>query len=211
MIKSILFAGFILLSFDGLAQYAGYILMKQPESFKKSFAEATAATESIQSDFSPEKTLTMLSEKMHSTGKFWYRKKDQLRMEYLRPYTYLMILNNGKIFIKEGQKENKISANSNKIFQQVNRILIDCVSGNMLENPDFQSAVYESSGSYLVELRPLAKNLRVLYKNINIAIDRKDFSVATIDMEELSGDKTIIRFQNKEINAKIPDSVFNIP
>ena len=211
MLKSILFAGLILVGLEGLAQYAGYTLMKQPESFKKSFAQATAATESIQSDFSQEKTLTMLSEKMHSTGKFWYGKKDKLRMEYLQPYTYLMILNNGKIFIKEGGKENKISANSNKVFQQVNRILIDCVSGNMLENPDFQSAVFESSGSFLIELTPIAKNLRVLYKIINIAIDRKDFSVATIDMEEVSGDKTIIRFQNKEINAKIPDSVFTIP
>ena len=30
-------------------------------------------------------------------------------------------------------------------------------------------------------------------------------------MFEISGDKTIIRFQNKELNAPIPDSVFNIP
>src|ERR1700712_2209112 len=118
MIKSILFACFILSGFDGLTQYAGYTLIKQTEPFKKSFAQATVATESIQSDFSQEKTLTMLSEKMHATGKFWYRKKDQLRMEYLHPYPYLMILNNGKIFIKEGEKENKVSANSNKIFQQ---------------------------------------------------------------------------------------------
>lgn len=201
----------ILIGLHGLAQYAGYTLMKQPEAFKKSFAQATASTESIQSDFTQEKTLTMLSEKMRSTGKFWYSKKDKLRMEYLQPYTYLMILNNGKIFIKEGQKENKISANSNKIFQQVNRILIDCVSGNMLENPDFQPAIYESSGTFLMELKPMAKNLRVLYKNINVVIDRNDFSVSDIDMEEVSGDKTIIRFQNKEINAKIPDSVFSIP
>src|SRR5450432_2428698 len=191
MIKIITLVSFFFINIESKAQYVGFALLNHPESFKKSFAEATAATESIQADFSQEKTLIMLSEKMNSTGKFWYRKKDRLRMEYIRPYAYLMILNTGKIFIKEGQKENKISANSNKIFQQVNRILIDCVSGNMLEIPDFQSAVYESSGSYLVELRPLAKNLRVLYKNINIAIDRKNFSVATIDMEELSGDETI--------------------
>ena len=122
-----------------------------------------------------------------------------------------MILNNGKIFIKDGQKENKISANSNKVFQQVNRILLDCVSGNMLENTDFQSAVYENTGTFLVELKPQTKNLKELYKNINIVIDKKDFTATTIEMDELSGDKTVIRFQNKKINAQIPDSVFNIP
>ena len=211
MIKIFALAGLILFSIESRAQYPGYHLMGQPESFKKSFARSTAAAESIQSDFSQEKTLSMLSEKLHSTGKFWYHKKDKLRMEYLQPYLYLMILNNGKIFIKDGQKENKISANSNKVFQQVNRILIDCVSGNMLENPDFQSAIYENNETFLVELKPQAKNLRELYKNINIVVDKKDFTATTIEMDELSGDKTVIRFQNKEINAQIPDSVFNIP
>jgi len=152
----------------------------------------------------------MLSEKMISTGKFWYRKKDKLRMEYLHPYPYLMILNEGKIFVKEGQKENKFSTNSNKIFQQVNRILIDCVSGNMLNNPDFQSRVFESDHSFLVEFQPLAKNLRELYKNINIVIDKKEYTATSVEMFEVSGDKTVIRFQNKELNAPIPDSVFVI-
>jgi outer membrane lipoprotein-sorting protein len=192
-------------------QYTGYSLMNHPETFKKSFAEATVAVESIQSDFKQEKTLSLLSENINATGKFWYQKNDKLRMEYRQPYNYLMILNGGKIFIKEGQKENKISANSNKVFQQVNRILIDCVAGRMLENPDFQSRIFESSGFFLVELKPEVKNLKELYKNINIVIDKKDYTAAAIEMFELSGDKTIIRFQNKELNAHIPDTVFNIP
>lgn len=132
-------------------------------------------------------------------------------MEYIQPYSYIMILNGGKIYIKEGQKENKISANSNKVFQQVNRILIDCVGGSMLDNPDFQSRIFERSGTFLVELIPLTKNLRELYKNINILIDKKDYTATAIEMFELSGDKTIIRFQNKILNAQIDDSVFNIP
>ena len=132
-------------------------------------------------------------------------------MEYIRPYAYLMILNAGKIFIKEGQKENKVSAGSNKVFQQVDRILIDCVAGSMLDNPDFKSTVFENPGSFLIELKPLAKNLKELYKNINIVLDKKDYTAMVIEMDELSGDKTKIRFQNKEFNAHIPDSVFNIP
>ncbi|HEY2648526.1 MAG TPA: outer membrane lipoprotein carrier protein LolA [Puia sp.] len=210
MIKMIVLIGFFLNSFCIEAQYSGYTLSNHPEAFRKSFADAAAATESIQSGFSQEKTLTMLSEKMISTGKFWYRKKDKLRMEYLQPYPYLMILNNGKIFVKDGQKENKFSANSNRVFQQVNRILIDCVSGNMLNNTDFQARIFESDRSFLVEFQPLAKNLRELYKNINIVIDKKEYTATSVEMFEVSGDKTVIRFQNKELNAQIPDSVFVI-
>jgi outer membrane lipoprotein-sorting protein len=211
MIKTIAFAIFILFNFPGIAQYTGYALSNHPETFRKSFAESTASIESIQSGFSQEKTLTMLSEKMNSTGKFWYRKKDKLRMEYIQPFPYLMILSSGKIFVKDGQKENQFSANSSKIFQEVNRILIDCVSGNMLNNPDFQARIFENAGSFLIEFQPVAKNLKELYKNINIVIDKKDFTATVVEMIEVSGDKTIIRFQNKVLNAPIPDSVFNIP
>ncbi len=211
MLKSTALVILILISLHSQAQHAGYILSNHPENFRKSFAEATASIESIQSGFSQEKTLTMLSEKMNSTGKFWYKKKDKLRMEYIQPYPYLMILNGGKIFVKDGQKENQFSANSSKIFQQVNRILIDCVSGNMLNNPDFQARIYENAGSFLIEFQPVAKNLKELYKNINIVIDKKEYTATVVEMIEVSGDKTIIRFQNKVLNASIPDSVFNIP
>jgi len=211
MFKSISLVNFLFCFLFSVAQYPGYILLNHPETFKKSFSQATATTESIQSDFKQEKSLSMLSENINSTGKFWYRKNDKIRMEYVQPYSYIMILNGGKIFTKEGQKENKISANSNKVFQQVNRILIDCVGGSMLDNPDFQSRIFENSGTYLVELIPIAKNLKELYKNINILIDKKDYTATAIEMFELSGDKTIIRFQNKVLNAQIKDSVFNIP
>ena len=211
MIKSVALLYFLLCFVHSDAQYPGYTLLNNPASFKKSFAQSTSTTESIQSDFKQEKSLSMLSENIHSTGKFWYQRKDKIRMEYMQPYSYIMILNGGKIFIKEGQKENKVSANSNKVFQQVNRILIDCVGGSMMDNPDFQSRIFESSGSFLVELIPLAKNLKDLYKNINIIIDKKDYTATTIEMFEISGDKTIIRFQNKIINAPINDLVFNIP
>ena len=211
MIRSFVLISFILCSICSVGQYPGYTLLIHPETFKKDFAQATAAIVSIQSGFRQEKSLSMLSENINSNGKFRYRKNDKIRMEYIQPYSYILILNGGKILIKEGQKENKVSANSNKIFQQVNRILIDCVSGSMLGNPDFQSRIFESSGFFLVELIPLARNLKELYSNINISIDKKDYTATTIEMIEVSGDKTIIRFQNKILNAQIPDSVFNIP
>ncbi|MEO6962305.1 MAG: outer membrane lipoprotein carrier protein LolA, partial [Puia sp.] len=107
--------------------------------------------------------------------------------------------------------ENKVNANSNKVFQQVNRILVDCVGGTVLSNPDFQTRIWESNKFYLIELLPLAKNLKALYQKINIYLDKKDYSASKLDMFELSGDNSSIRFINKELNAKIPDALFIIP
>jgi outer membrane lipoprotein-sorting protein len=198
-------------SLPGIAQYPGFTELKNPEVFKKQFVESTKTTESLQADFIQEKSLTMLSEKIISTGKFQFRKNDKLRMEYFQPFTYLMILNGGKIYIKDGQKENTLSAGSNPVLKQVNQILIECLSGNMLDNPDFQSHIYENAGSWLIEFKPIVKNLRELYKNINIVLDKKDFTASSIGMYDVSGDKTIIRFQNKILNAQISESLFKIP
>ena len=211
MYRFLFLMGLSLQGLGVLAQYPGYKLWNQTDVFKKSFAQASDATSSIQADFLQEKSLTMLSEKINSTGRFMYRKKDQVRLEYLQPYPYLVILNAGKLYLKDGQKENKISAGSNPIFKQINRIMIDCVSGTMLDNPDFESRIFENEGTWLIEFKPRAKNLKDLYKNINLVLDKKDFTASSISMYEVSGDKTIIRFQNKQINAQIPDSAFNIP
>ncbi len=211
MIRSLVLAGLFFCCLKGQGQYTGYTEVKNTESFRKSFIQSAAALESLQANFIQEKTMTMLSEKMVSSGTFCFRKKDRLRMEYLQPYSYLLILNAGKIYVKDGQKENKITAGSNPVFREVNRILIDCVSGNMLDNPDFQYRIFENAGSWLIEFKPIASNLKELYKNINIVLDKKDFTASAIGMFDATGDKTVIRFQNKELNGQIPDAQFKIP
>jgi outer membrane lipoprotein-sorting protein len=192
------------------AQYTGYSPVADPAKFKVDFSAATQKTLSIKSDFVQEKNLSMLSEKISSKGKFWFKKESQVRMEYNQPFQYLMILNKDKVFIKDGQRENKISTRTNKLFQQINKIMIDCMQGTALNNPDFKTRLFENKMNSLIELTPVTKGLKELFKSINVIVDRKDFSVASIQMLELSDDNTIIRFTNKELNAAIPDSLFTI-
>jgi len=192
------------------AQYPGYSPVADFPKFKTDFSAATQKTSSIKSDFIQEKSLSMLSEKITSKGKFWYKKESQVRMEYSKPYQYLMILNKDKVFVKDGQKENKVSTKSNKLFQQINKIMIDCMQGTALNNPDFKTRVFENKNSSLVELTPLSKNMKGMFRNINVVVDKKDFSVVSIEMQEVSGDNTVIRFTNKELNASIPDALFVI-
>jgi outer membrane lipoprotein-sorting protein len=192
------------------AQYAGFSPVADPAKFKTDFSAATQKIVSIKSDFVQEKNLAMLSEKIISKGKFWFKKENQVRMEYSQPYPYLMILNKDKVFIKDGQKENKISTRSNKLFQQINKIMIDCMQGTALNNPDFKTKLFENKTNSLIELTPVTKGLKELFRSIVVLVDRKDFSVARIEMLELSDDNTLIRFTNKELNAAVPDSLFTI-
>ncbi len=192
------------------AQYPGYSVIADLAKFKADFSAAAQRTTAIKSDFIQEKNLSMLSEKIISKGKFWFKKESQVRMEYSQPFQYLMIINKDRVFVKDGQKENKISTKSNKLFQQINKIMIDCMQGTTLSNPDFKTRVFENKTTSLVELSPVTKGLKELFKSIIVIIDKKDFSVTSIDMQELSGDNTHIRFTNKELNATIPDALFII-
>lgn len=192
------------------AQYPGYSIVTELAKFKVDFSAAAQRTTTIKSDFIQEKNLSMLAEKIVSRGKFWFKKESRVRMEYNQPFQYLMIINKDKVFVKDGQKENKISTKSNKLFQQINKVMIDCMQGTTLTNPDFKTRVFENKTTSLVELSPVTKGLKELFKSINVVIDKKDFSVTSIDMQEISGDNTHIRFTNKELNATIPDALFII-
>jgi outer membrane lipoprotein-sorting protein len=192
------------------AQYAGFTPVADYARFKTDFSLATQKIASIKSDFVQEKTLSLLSEKIVSKGMFWFKKESQVRMEYNQPYKYLMILNKDKVFVKDAQKENKISTKSNKLFQQINKIMIDCMQGTTLNNTDFKTRLFENKTTSLVELTPVVKGLKELFKSIVVIVDKKDFSVSSLQMIELSGDNTLIRFTNKELNATVTDALFTI-
>jgi outer membrane lipoprotein-sorting protein len=192
------------------AQYAGYNPIADPVKFKEQFATASQKTQSIKSDFVQEKNLAMLSEKITSKGKFWFKKESQVRMEYNNPFQYLMIINKDKVYVKDGQKENKMSSRSNKLFQQINRIMVDCMQGTALSNTDFSTKLFEGKSAYLVELSPVTKGLKDMFKVITVYIDKNNYAVNSLEMHEPSGDNTIIRFTNKELNASLPDALFDI-
>ena len=200
----------MLTGFAVKAQYAAYSAVTDMAVFKTQFSAAAQKTNSIKSEFVQEKNLGMLAEKITSKGKFWFKKDNLVRMEYNQPFQYLMIMNKDNVYVKDGQKENTVSSKSNKLFQQINKITIDCVQGTFLNNADFKSKVFENKAGYLVELTPTAKGIKELFKSIVIVIDKKDYSVNSIQMTEQSGDDTLIKFSNKELNTNIPDALFAI-
>ena len=192
------------------AQYPGYKPVSDLSGFKQLFSTTAQSTQTIKADFTQEKELSLLSEKIISKGKFWFKKENKVRMEYQQPFQYLMIINQNNIYIKDGQKENKFSAKSNKLFQQINKIMVDCIQGSVLNNPEYKINVFENAQGFLIELTPSAKALKEFFKNINIFVARKDYTVSKLELHEQSGDKTVINYLNKELNTTLADALFTI-
>jgi outer membrane lipoprotein-sorting protein len=189
-------------------QYAGYKAVSDIGIFKKQFATESAKILSIESNFTQEKTLTALTEKITSEGKFWFKRSNKVRIEYIKPFAYLMIMNGDKVLLRDGTKENRVNTKSNKLFQQVNRIMVDCMGGTIMESKDFTVNVFENDNSYLLELTPNAKALRSFFSTVVLMVEKKDYTVRSIDMNEPGGDKTLLLFKDKKINTQLADAVF---
>jgi outer membrane lipoprotein-sorting protein len=190
------------------AQPTGFNLIKDLTAFKAKFSSESAKVLSITSDFQQEKILTALTEKITSTGKFWFKRSNQVRIDYQKPFVYRLIMNGDKILLKDEQKENRVNLKSNKLFQQVNKIMLDCIQGTILSSKDFNTRVFENEKSFLLEMIPADKSLKEFFTSIQLYVDRTDYSVRTIEMHEPGGDETILTFTNKQLNQPVNDEVF---
>ena len=207
-LRVIALAALMLLPFSASAQYAGFKPVTDVTTFKSQFATESAKVTSITSNFTQEKVLTALTEKITSSGKFWFKRSNKVRLEYQKPFVYLMIMNEGKILVRDDQKETTLNLNTNKLFQQVNRIMMDCVQGTILSSKDFTVRVFEQEKIYLLEMTPTSKILKDFFTTIVLLVDRSDYSVKSIQMNEPTGDTTIITFTEKKLNTQVPDAVF---
>ena len=209
MLKNIFFVLICCSSFIN-AQPKSFKLINDEAEFRKKFNDAANIIQTIKCDFVQEKNLNVLSEKIISKGTFLFKKQSMVKMEYVNPFKYLLVINKEKVMIKDEQKTITVSAKSNMLFEHINKIIIDCVQGTAMNNKDFSMIVSENEKQYLLTLRPLKKDLQEFFSTISIYIEKNDYSVHKMDMIEPSGDNTVITFVNKQFNVDIPDEVFAI-
>lgn len=195
-------------SMPAFCQYPGYAPVSDLTAFKARFKTESANVLSIQSNFTQEKVLIALTEKITSSGKFWFKRSNKVKIEYVKPFSYLMLMNGDKMLVRDDQKENRINVKSNKLFQQVNHIMIDCIQGTIMESKDFSTRVFENEKTILLEMTPASKTLREFFQTIVLTVDKRDYSANAIEMNEPSGDKTTILFTDKKLNTQISDAVF---
>lgn len=201
----------ILLLFVGRTTFAqNFKPMKDTAAFKQGLDKMAKETQTIESDFTQVKNLSMLSEKIISKGHFWYGGPSLLRWEYFDPYKYIIAINKEKVLIKDEHKTKKYDMNSNKIFKEINDIMVACVNGKILNSGKFKAVFYENEKMYKLELFPLVKGMKESLKKINMYFDKSISSVIKLDMIEPNDDITTIDFTNKKLNQKIPIEKFSL-
>ncbi len=199
---------FLLIPFISFSQ--SYKTLKDTLLLKQKIESMSKSTISIESDFTQEKNLSMLSEKIISKGHFVFKKENLLRWEYNSPSKYLIVINKEKVVIKDEKKTTKYDMNSNKIFKEINDIMLSCVQGTIFKSNKFKTNYFENERYYKLELLPQVKNMKETFKKINLYFDKTVTSVTKIEMIEGNEDLTLLDFTNKKINAPVVENIFII-
>ncbi len=210
--KSFILALLLPLGFTPLMAQPKPLSQTDAQEVKKRISEAAKTSLSIEAQFTQTKELSVIREKIISKGNFYFKKQKLLRWEYTYPFPYLIIFNNDKIYIKDEDKENHVSLQSNKVFREVNNILIGAVEGTLLsDSKNFSCNIFDLHDQFQASMIPLNPRIRETLSEIVLFFNKSDYTVDKLIMREVSGDYTNIEFSGKKINQNIPDAKFNIP
>jgi outer membrane lipoprotein carrier protein len=135
-----------------------------------------------------------------------------LRWEYTSPYQYLFIFNGTKVYVGNKSRKDVIDTNSNKVFKEVARIMMNTVTGKALSNQtDFTVSVASNGSTYVVTLVPKKKDLKQMFYKIVLTFTKSDIMISEVDIYEKNGDRSNIVLKNIVTNTPVNESLFAIP
>jgi outer membrane lipoprotein-sorting protein len=208
-ITLIFFILFILLRLE--AQIPdGFEIMQDDKEVKSLITENNKQTFSLSSDFIQEKHLTMMEEVLASKGRFLFKKENNVRWEYYSPINYAIIINKRQFMINNDGKTSIFDTESNKLFKEINNMILMAIQGNFVDDPAFKASFYDDDKYYLAILIPQDDMLKNILESIHIYFEKSGMTVSQVKFIEPAGDFTTIFFTNRKKNTNINDDQFNI-
>lgn len=204
----IFFITFLIFGKAKAQQPESFILIKNQTEIAEKLNRVSKNTKYIDSDFKQFKHLDILENDITSKGHFCFKSENNVRWEYFEPYEYLIIMSNNKMWINDGKKTQKYDTKSNKIFKEINDLMIGMLQGDILESNNFTIKFYQNKKLILAELIPRSEDILEFLSKINIFFNKSDYSASKIKMFEHTGDYTLIEFYNKKTNVPVPDFKF---
>jgi outer membrane lipoprotein-sorting protein len=188
-----------------------YFAVKDGEMFMRQYRNVSEKIQTLEADFTQEKEITLLTNKLYSTGRMIFRNDNRLKIEYFKPNAFIFAMHGREITIKDGERAaSSISAKNSSLFGQISQITMHAINGKIFDPKDFSSKILENENSYLIVLFPKSKELKQYYTELNLCIGKKTFLTERMVMKEVSGDETVMNFKNIRTNNAISDEAFTV-
>lgn len=184
----------------------------QRQSVIAKINKSVSSISSMICDFTQTKTLSLLNDRMVSSGKMYYKRANKLRWEYESPYKYLFVFNGAKVYVANKSRKDVIDTKTNKLFKEVARIMMSTVTGTALSNSaDFTIGLADASSCWQVTLVPKKREMKKMFSKIMLVFKKSDLMISEINIYEKNNDKTNIKLRNITINGAVNENLFAIP
>lgn len=193
-----------------LAQDKGFSTLNNTTTLQNALAKKASKTNTIKSDFIQIKNMKMLQNKVISKGLFYYSQPDKIRIEYTSPFQYLLVMNGNNISIKDDGKVNKINMRNSNAMRAINQVMLDCMKGTVFKNNDFLMKAFVSNTKYLLTLSPLDSEMKKMFSDIQVYMNKDDLLVSELIMNQRNGDNTTMKFNSVQTNVTLSDTLFFI-
>lgn len=182
--------------------------VKDVPAVLQKITEASKKINTIQCDIEQQKQVSMLTDKAVSKGRFYFKRANMVRIDYTKPTKNLVVMNAGKMMVQDDKKTSKMDMHRSKMFQQLSNIIIGSIDGSLFTGKDFKVSYAESKTQVKVTLKPVSKTLANYLSTIELVLDKKDYTAVSLQMNEPSGDNTLLLFTNKQLNVAVADELF---
>ena len=179
------------------------------EEMIEEICDAASGIRSMQCKFRQTKNLSLLATEMVSTGRMYY-KEGMLRWEYLSPYRYIFIINGERVLLDSPSGSNVIDTKTNKMFDGIANIMMNSLTGNIMDTEEFDTLILEEKEGWIAELIPVKKEMQQFFTKVRLHINPVEKSVEKVELLEKGGDTTLIEMTEIEKNVSVDDSVFEI-
>lgn len=209
--KNLFIFCFMLLTSCVMATAQTKLTAVEQQMIIKKVESASQTMKSMQCDFTQTKTMKLLKKDMQSKGVMFFQRPDRLRWQYIAPYDYTFILDGDKVHLRSQRSSQQINVQQNKVFRQITSIILNSITaGSLKSNADFSVELYKQDTSYYARLLPKKKELKQIYRWIEIYFNPRLTMVSSVKMLEKTGDVTTVKLQNVKTNIKIDAQQFKV-
>lgn len=202
-LNSLLVAVLSVLSLNG----QDFKKVANPEAVYRQLSEASEQVRSIQADFKEERWVSYLKEPQHSSGMFYYLKKDKLRWEQVIPSSYIILINENELKVSEkGTEKNMQSAK--RVAMGIRDLMLTMVNGDFQQAKGFTKECLQTTDSYVIVLKPTDKRLRQLYESIQLQFSKNTLTLKQLTFFGKGGDRQIMTFLNEKLNSPVDRTLF---
>lgn len=181
----------------------------EQKTFKEAVLKTAQATNSIKSDFTQTKHLSILDNDIISEGVLVFKAPNSVKWAYTKPYKNTAIFKNNQLLINNEGKKEEMDLSSNRLFRSLNTLIVNSIKGDMFDETQFEISYLNHPNGYLVSFIPKDKRLKKFISAFELKFDGKSYQVTEVKLLEPNEDYTLIVFKNKQINPSVSDALFN--